>query len=83
MISKLPRVANGPKAEKLQYLRKAWQDGIDSDDAGEIDFAALKGKARAHQAASTGVSMAAYRRSQPASCIKCDGQRLTSFRKSQ
>ena len=40
------------EAEKLQYLRKAWQEGIDSGDAGEIDFAALKKEARAHLAAS-------------------------------
>lgn len=35
-----------PKAEKLQSLRKAWQEGIDSGDAGEIDFVALKQEAR-------------------------------------
>ena len=34
------------EAEKLRLLRKAWQDGIDSDDAGELDFAALKREAR-------------------------------------
>ena len=33
-------------AEKLAYLRKAWQDGVDSGDAGEVDFAALKQEAR-------------------------------------
>jgi len=33
-------------AEKLAYLRKAWQEGIDSGDAGEVDFAALKREAR-------------------------------------
>ena len=33
-------------AEKLAWLRKAWQDGIDSGDAGEMDFAALKQEAR-------------------------------------
>jgi antitoxin ParD1/3/4 len=32
--------------EKLNVLRKAWQDGIDSGDAGEVDFAALKQEAR-------------------------------------
>ncbi len=32
--------------EKLQLLRKAWQEGIDSGDAGEIDFADLKAEAR-------------------------------------
>ena len=30
------------EAEKLSFLRKAWQEGIDSGAAGEIDFAALK-----------------------------------------
>jgi antitoxin ParD1/3/4 len=34
------------ESEKLQMLRKAWQKGIDSGDAGEIDFAALKAEAR-------------------------------------
>jgi antitoxin ParD1/3/4 len=32
--------------EKLQYLRQAWQQGIDSGDAGEVDFLALKQEAR-------------------------------------
>jgi antitoxin ParD1/3/4 len=34
------------EAEKLGLLRKAWQDGVDSGDAGELDFAALKREAR-------------------------------------
>jgi antitoxin ParD1/3/4 len=34
------------EAEKLGLLRKAWQDGIDSGDAGELDFASLKQEAR-------------------------------------
>jgi hypothetical protein len=38
-----------PKAEKLQSLRKSWQEGIDSGDAGEIDFVALKQEARARR----------------------------------
>ena len=38
------------EAEKLTYLRKAWQDGIDSGDAGELNFAALKHEARARRA---------------------------------
>ena len=33
-------------ADRLQSLRRAWKDGIDSGDAGEIDFAALKMEAR-------------------------------------
>ena len=37
-------------AEKLHYLRKAWQEGIDSGEAGELDFAALKLEARARLA---------------------------------
>ena len=30
------------QAEQLRFLREAWQEGIDSGDAGELDFAALK-----------------------------------------
>jgi len=40
------------EAEKLGFLRKAWQEGIDSGDAGELDMAALKREARARLAAS-------------------------------
>jgi antitoxin ParD1/3/4 len=40
------------EAEKLALLRNAWKEGVDSGDAGEIDFAALKKKARARRAAS-------------------------------
>ena len=40
------------EAEKLSLLRKAWQEGIDSGDAGELDFSALKQEARARLAAS-------------------------------
>ena len=36
-------------AEKLAALRHAWKEGIDSGDAGEIDFAALKRQARARR----------------------------------
>jgi antitoxin ParD1/3/4 len=39
------------EAEKLEWLRRAWQEGVDSGDAGEIDFTALKTKARARLAA--------------------------------
>lgn len=35
------------EAEKLAALRAAWQEGIDSGDAGEIDFDLLRRKARA------------------------------------
>ena len=38
------------EAEKLTLLRQAWKEGIDSGDAGEIDFAALKKEARAQLA---------------------------------
>ena len=34
------------EAEKLRLMRKAWQDGVESGDAGELDFAALKQEAR-------------------------------------
>lgn len=36
--------------EKLQWLRQAWDEGIASGDAGELDFAALKKEARARLA---------------------------------
>ena len=39
------------EAEKLHFLRKAWQEGIDSGDAGEVDFSALKQEARTRFAA--------------------------------
>jgi len=34
------------EAEKLRWLQNAWREGIDSGDAGEIDFAELKAEAR-------------------------------------
>ena len=34
------------EAEKLSYLRKAWQDGVDSGGAEQLNFAALKQEAR-------------------------------------
>src|SRR5579863_10424467 len=39
------------QAGKLELLRQAWKEGIDSGDAGEIDFKALKKEARARLAA--------------------------------
>lgn len=33
-------------AEKLHWLQQAWCEGVESGDAGEIDFAALKAEAR-------------------------------------
>lgn len=38
--------------EKLRFLRGAWKEGVDSGDAGEVDFSALKQEARARLAAS-------------------------------
>ena len=38
--------------EKLRDLRKAWQEGIDSGEAVELDFEALKAEGRARFAAS-------------------------------
>lgn len=35
------------EAEKLQFLQQAWRDGVNSGDAGEIDFDELKKTARA------------------------------------
>jgi antitoxin ParD1/3/4 len=40
------------EAEKLSFLRKAWQEGVDSGDADEVDFSDLKQKARARRDAS-------------------------------
>jgi hypothetical protein len=34
------------RVEKLRWLQNAWREGIDSGDAGEIDFAELKVEAR-------------------------------------
>ncbi|MGI3900323.1 MAG: type II toxin-antitoxin system ParD family antitoxin [Janthinobacterium lividum] len=36
-------------ADRLQWLRRAWRDGVDSGDAGELDFTALKAEARKRQ----------------------------------
>jgi antitoxin ParD1/3/4 len=38
------------EAEKVEWLRRAWKEGVDSGDAGEIDFTALKREARARLA---------------------------------
>lgn len=38
------------EAEKLRLLHEAWKEGVDSGDAGEIDFKALKKEARARLA---------------------------------
>jgi antitoxin ParD1/3/4 len=39
-------------AEKLGWLRNAWQEGVDGGDAGELDLAELKREGRARLAAS-------------------------------
>jgi antitoxin ParD1/3/4 len=38
------------EAEKLRFLRAAWKEGLDSGEAGEVDFSALKREARARLA---------------------------------
>ena len=47
---RLMEKAEQQEAEKLNFLRQAWKEGIDSGDAGEMDFAALKREARARLA---------------------------------
>jgi hypothetical protein len=37
--------------EKLRWLQQAWREGMDSGDAGQLDFAALKAEARRRLAA--------------------------------
>jgi antitoxin ParD1/3/4 len=34
--------ADRQEAERVKALRRAWKEGIDSGDAGEIDFAGLR-----------------------------------------
>jgi antitoxin ParD1/3/4 len=41
--------AKEPVNAQRAALRQAWKEGIDSGDAGEIDFAALKKEARARR----------------------------------
>jgi antitoxin ParD1/3/4 len=41
------------EAEKLKLLRQAWTQGVESGDAGEIDFDDLKKEARTRHAAAT------------------------------
>ncbi len=47
---RLMEKAERQEADRLQLLRTAWKDGIDSGDAGEIDFATLKAEARGRRA---------------------------------
>jgi antitoxin ParD1/3/4 len=49
---RLMEKAEQREAEKLEFLRAAWKEGIDSGDAGELDFSALKKEARARLATS-------------------------------
>ncbi len=44
--------ADRQEAEKLALLRQSWREGVDSGDAGEIDFVALKREARDRLSAS-------------------------------
>ena len=41
--------AKKPVNAQRAALRQAWKEGLDSGDAGEIDFAALKTEARARR----------------------------------
>ena len=47
---RLMEMSERAEADELTLLRKAWKVGIDSGDAGEVDFAALKLEARARLA---------------------------------
>jgi antitoxin ParD1/3/4 len=39
-------------AERVEGLRRAWQEGVESGDAGPLDFAELRDAARRERAAS-------------------------------
>ena len=43
--------ADQQQAERLKGLRRAWREGLDSGDAGELNFAELRGAAKREQAA--------------------------------
>jgi antitoxin ParD1/3/4 len=43
--------ADQQEAERVKFLRRAWQEGIESGDAGELDFAELRQTAKREQAA--------------------------------
>jgi antitoxin ParD1/3/4 len=43
--------ADQQEAERLKGLRRAWREGIESGDAGEIDFAELRRSAKREQTA--------------------------------
>ena len=42
--------ADQQEAERLKGLRRAWREGLDSGDAGELDFAKLGRAAKREQA---------------------------------
>ena len=42
--------AEQQEAERLKLLRRAWREGIDSGDAGELDFAELRQAAQHERA---------------------------------
>ncbi len=44
--------ADQPETDRIDALRLAWQEGVDSGDAGPLDFAALRDAARRELAAS-------------------------------
>jgi Arc/MetJ-type ribon-helix-helix transcriptional regulator len=39
-------ISDGRLERRRSWLQNAWREGIDSGDAGEIDFAELKAEAR-------------------------------------
>ena len=43
--------ADQQEGERIKVLRRAWQEGIESGDAGEIDFAELRQTAKRELAA--------------------------------
>jgi antitoxin ParD1/3/4 len=43
--------AEHQEAERLKLLRRAWREGVDSGDAGELDFAELRRTAQREQPA--------------------------------
>jgi len=49
---RLMEAAEQQEAEKLETLRQDWKEGVESGDAGELDFTELKKEARSRLAAS-------------------------------
>jgi antitoxin ParD1/3/4 len=43
--------ADQQEAERLKHLRRAWREGVESGDAGEIDFTELRRTAKREHAA--------------------------------